>query len=124
MVNTTYDLRDRTLAMLNNNTLAVSRNRKGAVTSDQAGAYLCQMTSLHHHHHRYCHEVSYMSGEAQEMADTLSRHHDLTDEQLLTLFDLCFPQDKPWRMCHLPNEMLSALNCSLQRKRPIAASYL
>jgi hypothetical protein len=102
--------------MLNDNMAAVSRNRKGAVTSDQAGAYLCRMTSLHCRHHRYCHEVSHMSGKAQEMADTLSRHHDLTDEELLTLFDHRFPQDKPWRMCHLPDEMLLALNCSLRRK--------
>jgi hypothetical protein len=82
IANMTYDLQDRTLATLNDNTPAVSRNRKGALTSDQAGAYLCRMTSLHQRHHRYCHKVLYMSGEAQEMADTLSRHHDLSDEQL------------------------------------------
>jgi hypothetical protein len=117
IANTTYDLRDRRLATLNDNTAAVSRNRKGALTSDQAGAYLCRMTSLHQRHHRYCHVVSYMSGEAQEMAaDTLSHHHDLSDEQLLMLFDLRFPQEKPWRMCHLPDEMLLALNCLLRWK--------
>jgi hypothetical protein len=106
MANTIYDLWDQTLATLNNNTAAVSRNRKGAMTSDQAGAYLCWMTSLHHCHHCYCHEVSHMSGDTQEMANTLSHHHDLTDQQLLTLFNHHFPQDKPWRMCHLPNGML------------------
>ena len=63
------------------------------MASNQAGAYLCQMMSLHCHHHHYCHEVSHMSGDAQEMADMLLRHHDLTNEQLLTLFDHCFPQD-------------------------------
>ena len=41
VANNLYDLRDRTLATLNDNIAAVSRNRKGALTSDRAGAYLC-----------------------------------------------------------------------------------
>jgi hypothetical protein len=58
------------------------------------------------------------------MADILSRRHDLTDTQLLTLFDARFPQDVPWRMCLLPPATLSALNSSLQRRRPATASWL
>ena len=41
VVNNLYDLRDCTLATLNDNVAAVSRNQKGALTSDGAGAYLC-----------------------------------------------------------------------------------
>jgi hypothetical protein len=124
MANMIYDLWNWTLATFNDNMAAVSHNRKGVVTSNQAGAYLCQMSSLHCRHHRYCHEVLHMSREAQEMANMLSRHHDLTDEQLLTLFDFCFPQDKSWHMCHLPDEMLLDLNCLLRHRRPAAALYL
>ena len=48
VVNNLYDLQDCTLTTLNDNVAAVSRNQKGALTSDHAGAYLCQLTSLHH----------------------------------------------------------------------------
>ena len=41
VVNNLYDLRDPTLATLNDNVAAISCNQKGALTSDHAGAYLC-----------------------------------------------------------------------------------
>ena len=58
------------------------------------------------------------------MADTLSRRHDLTDNELLTLFDSKYPQTKPWHMSQLSTKMLLALNSSLQWKRPDVASCL
>ena len=58
------------------------------------------------------------------MADTLSRRHDLTDHELLTLFDSEYPQTKPWHMSQLSTEMLSALNSLLRQKRPNVASCL
>ena len=73
VANNLYNLWDHTLATLNDSIAAVSWNQKGALTSDCAGAYLCQLTSLHCQHHRYCHEVSYIKGEVNQMADTLSR---------------------------------------------------
>ena len=72
IMNTVYDLRDQMLATLNNNITAISHNKKGAITSDQSAAYLCCLTSLHRCHHRYYHEVSHISGEANKMTDTLS----------------------------------------------------
>ena len=97
-----FDLRELTLATVNDNMAAVSRNRKGAVTSDQAAAYLCRLSSLHWRHHRYYHEVSHIKGLVNAMADFLSRRFDLTDAELLTYFDTHFPQDMPWRLCRLP----------------------
>ena len=47
VANNLYDLHDRTLTTLNNNIMAISRKRKGALTSNQAGAHLCRLTSLH-----------------------------------------------------------------------------
>ena len=73
VMNTVFDLCDRMLATLNDNITAISHNKKGAITSNQSAAYLCRLTSLHHRHHRYYHKVSHISGEAKEMADTLSR---------------------------------------------------
>ena len=51
IANITFDLRERTLATLNDNTAAISRNKKGTISSDQAAAYLC---------HRYFHKISHM----------------------------------------------------------------
>ena len=73
VVNTVYDLHNWTLATLNDNIMAISCNKKGAITSDQSTTYLCHLTSLHCRHHQYYHKVSHISGEANEMADTLSR---------------------------------------------------
>jgi len=47
IANITFDLRDRTLATLNDNTAAISRNKKGTISSDQAAAYLCHLESVH-----------------------------------------------------------------------------
>jgi hypothetical protein len=75
-----FDLRELTLATVNDNVAAVSWNRKGAVTSDQAAAYLCQLSSLHRCHHRYYHEVSHIKGlVVNAMADFLSWRFDLMD---------------------------------------------
>ena len=119
-----FDLRVLTLATLNDNVAAVSQNCKGAITSDQAATYLCHLSSLHHHHHHYHHEVSHITGEASTMADILSRCHDLSDAQLLTLFNTHFPQAKPWCMYHLPTVTLLALISSLQQRRPTTVSWL
>ena len=103
-----YDLHELTLATLNSNTATITWNWKCAITSDQAATYLCHLSSLHCWHHHYYHEVSHIQGMVNEMADILSHHCDLSDVQLLILFNTCFPQDVPWHMCKL-----SALNSSL-----------
>ena len=116
--------RELTLASLNDNVAAVSQNCKGAITSDQATAYLCHLSSLHHHCYHYHHKVSHIEGKANAMADILSQQHDLTDLQLLTLFNTHFPQDMPWHMCRLSAAMLLALTSSLWWKQPNTALWL
>ena len=124
MASCLFDLWELMFTTLNDNVAAISWNRKGAITSDQAAAYLCHLSSLHHCHYRYHHEVSHIAGKANTMADILSHHHDLLDMQLLTLFNAHFPQIAPWRMYWLPTEMLLALISSLQRRQPTTASWL
>ena len=119
-----FDLWELTLATLNDNVATISQNCKGTITSDQAAAYLCHLSSLHRCHHCYHHEVSHIAGEANTMANILSCHHDLSDAQLLTLFNAHFPQAEPWCMYCLPTAMLSALISSLQQRRPATASWL
>jgi len=124
VANTTFDLRECTLATLNDNTAAISRNKKGTISSDQAAAYLCRLDSNHRRHHRYFHETAHIKGTANTMADTISRSMHMSDDALLTLFNTTYPQDKPWRMCPLPTAMHSALSSCLRRKRPDVASCL
>ena len=68
-----YDMQELMLTTLSDNTAAISRNHKGAITSNQAAAYLCRLSSMHQCHYRYCHEVSHISGDVNDMADIPSR---------------------------------------------------
>ena len=123
-----FDVRERTVATLSDNTPAISRNHKGAITSDQSAAYLCRLSSLHQRHYRYYHEVGFINGLNNILADALSHWWHLDDDSLLAKFNAVFPQTRPWRMCQLNAPFHSALiSClesapivieSLQRSRP------
>ena len=118
-----YDSREQTMGTLSDNTPAVSRFRKGSVTTDTAAAYLCRLASLHQRYYRYYHEVSYMDGLSNAMADDASRRWDLSDASLLDLFASKYPQSKPWIMLTLRPEMLSSLISSLRKTWvPVASS--
>jgi hypothetical protein len=119
-----FDLRELMLVTVNDNMAAVSRNRKVAVTSDQAAAYLCWLSSLHRRHYWYYHEVSHIKGLVNAMVDFLLWHFDLTEPELLMDFNTHFPQDMPWRLCHLPPVMHSALISMLWWQTPATASWL
>ena len=102
-----------TLETLSDNTPAVSRFVKGATSSRSAAAYLCRLASRHRRAHRYCHNVSYIPGDANSMADAASRTQHLSDPELLALFEQRYPQEKPWQLVHLPTAMTSSLTSSL-----------
>jgi hypothetical protein len=51
------------------------------------------------------------------MADDLSRFWHWSDSQLLSYFNLHYPQDQPWTLVPLRPEMLFALISSLQKQR-------
>ena len=57
------------------------------------------------------------------MADDCSRLWHLTDTQLLTHFNLQYPQNLPWKQCTLRPEMNFALLSALQRKRQPLESF-
>jgi hypothetical protein len=119
-----FDVRECTLATGCDNTPSVSRNRKGSITTDDAAAYLCRLSSFHQRHYRYFSEISYLAGPANVMADDASRLWELSDSQFLLHFDQTYPQEQPWRLCHLRPETLSALICSLHTKKVDLASFL
>ena len=68
-----FDTREITVATLSDNTPAIGRSNRGATTTDRAAAYLCRPASFHQRHYRYHHEVSFINGHLNELADGLSR---------------------------------------------------
>jgi hypothetical protein len=58
------------------------------------------------------------------MGDDASRRWDLSDAELLTHFDLSYPQPTPWQLYHPNSAMLSAVTSALRRKRLLPASFL
>jgi len=120
----TADVRECTVAVLNDNTPAISRCQKGSITSDSAAAYLLRINSLHQRFHRYLSRYAHISGEANAMADDSSRMFHLPDNLFLSHFEQHYPQEKRWRLCHLPPGMLSALTSALLTTRVAPPSFL
>ena len=100
-----HDLRERTVCTLSDNTPAISRDNKGSASSDSAAAYLCRVSALHQRTYRYRLRSSHVPGSLNVMADVLSRRWDLTDSQMLDLFNSSFPQAQPWTISYLRPSM-------------------
>jgi len=118
------DIREKTIHTLCDNTPAVYWQRKGSTTTTGPVAYLLRLQSIHQRHYRYAALHDHIPGEENEMADLCSRAWHLSDQELLTHFDASFPQEKPWRLCHLRKSMNLALTSALFRKRSDPASLL
>ena len=112
-----YDLRERTICSLSDNTPAIARDRKGSTSSDSAAAYLCRVAALHQRAYRYRLRTSHVPGSLNVMADTLSRRWDLTDSQMLHLFNTSFPQAQPWAISQLRPAMNSSVMQALWKER-------
>ena len=109
---------------LYDNTPAVSWHQKGSTNTVGPAAYLLQLSSIHQHHFRYKPEFHHISGDANVMADDCSHLWHLSDSELLTYFNLHYPQTHSWKMLHLRPKMKSALICCLHRKRSLPELYL
>jgi hypothetical protein len=114
---TLADVREHTIAVLNDNFPAIVRCRKGSITSDAAAAYLLRINSLHQRFHRYHPLYDHIAGTANSMADDASRLFSLTDSAFLAHFTQTYPQTQPWQLCHLPPAMNLALTSALRKQR-------
>ena len=113
-----------TTCNLSDNTPAVVWYTKGSTTTTgPAVAYLLQVSSLHQHHFRYKPELHHIPGVANTMADDCSRLWHLKDSQLVSYFNVKYPQKKSWKMLHLRPEMHSVLISCLLRKLSPPESY-
>ena len=118
LMGVTHDIRYATISNGSDNIAAVSRVRKGAVTSEGPSAHLCNYACMHQRQNRYYHHAYYVPGPANVMADDASRLQQLTDEEFLSHFNQVYPQPKPWKLLHLPNDTASSLISALRSKSP------
>ena len=86
--------------------------------------YLLWLQVLHQWHYCYHSRTVHIAGTANVMADDCSRLWHLSDEQLLTHFNLHYLQSLPWQQYTLWPEMNSTLLSTLQRKRQPLESFL
>jgi hypothetical protein len=119
-----FDIRERTIASGSDNTPAVAWQRKGSTTTTSAPAYLLRLQALHQRFHRYSHYVFYIPGPINVMADDCSRLFNLSDAELLTLFNTLYPQKISWRLVQPRKEMLASVISALRRQRVDPASFL
>lgn len=118
-----WDTRHCTVNTRSDNSPAVGWTLRGSVSREGPVAYLLRLFSLHRRAYRYTVAIEHLSGHLNRMADDCSRLWNLTDSQLLEYFNSHYPQDRPWRMCHLRPEMRSALTSALRSKRSSPASW-
>jgi hypothetical protein len=114
----------RTIVPLGDNISQVAWQHKGSVTTVGPTAYLLRLNSLHQRHFRYLAKPDYIPGPVNIMADDLSRLWHLSDSQMLSYFNLHYPQAQPWTLVPLRPEMLSALISALQKRRANLALLL
>ena len=112
-----HDIRERTICVLSDNTPAISRDHRGSTSTDAPSAYLCRLAALHQRAYRYRLRSSHIPGSLNVMADILSRRWDLSDSQIVSLFNNSFPQDQPWQQCQLRSAMNSGVTQALWKKR-------
>ena len=105
------------LSVYTDNTPTLYWTKKGSTSSGLQAAYLLRLQALHQRHFGYHVTLHHIAGTANVMADDCSRLWHLDDAQLLTHFDLTYPQSLPWQLCTLRPEMHSAIHSALQKQR-------
>lgn len=127
-----FDIQERTVHSNTDNTPTLFWMRKGSTTTNSAPAYLLRAQALHQRFHRYVHRIDFIKGEHNDISDIPSRKPHWSDEELLTYFNLHYPQSLPWKMWTPPPEMMSCMTSCLLRKtfpkesllrQPIASSF-
>jgi hypothetical protein len=111
------DLRERTIHTFHDNTPAVAWQCNGSTTTTGPAAYLLRFQALHQRFHRYLPLHDYIPGPINEMADKASRLWDLSDDEIISHFNLHYPQTLPWLLCPVRHATFSALTSALFKQR-------
>ena len=118
----TRSVQERTIWTASDNKAAVSWATKGSSTTASARAYLLRLNALHQRHHRYVPRAHFIPGAVNSMADDASRLWHLGDNELLTHFNLHYPQPTSWTLQRLTPAMASALTGALFKQPHVPAS--
>jgi hypothetical protein len=111
-----------TNTLLSDNTTTVHWLRRASATTTKAPVYLLQ--ALLQWHYGFFTTYEYIPGKVNTMADECSCCWDLADAQLLTHFNLHYPQCHGWQLCHLQPAMHSMLISALNWQWPMLELYL
>ena len=109
---------------LSENTPDISWRTKCRTTTTGPVDYLLKMYSIHRWHYIYEPDLHHIPVSINSIADNCSCLWYLNNSQLFDYFILNYPQKVFWQLCHLREEMHSALISSLRRKRSPPESYL
>lgn len=113
-----HDVRERTIWLAGENRAAIAWSQHGSSTSVAARAFLLQHNALHQRQYCYLARHHYLLGPVNAMADAASRRWDLSDSELVSRFNVHFPQATSWQLHRLPRDTNIALIGALCRRQP------
>ena len=111
------NIESTTVASYTYNTLALYWTKKGSTSTSVPAVYFLWLQALYQWYYCSHSRTAHIVGTVNVMADDWCWLWHLTDEQLLTHFNLHYPQSLLWQQCTLRPEMNSAILFTLQRKR-------
>jgi hypothetical protein len=111
-----FDVKERTILSNTDNSPTLFWMRKGSTTTTKAPSHLLRAQAMHQRFHRYVHRIDFIRGIHNDISDVPSRKTDLSDNQLISYFNLHFPQKKSWKIWTPPAPMQCAINSCLLRK--------
>ena len=85
------NIESTTMASYTDNTLTLYWTKKGSTSTSIPSAYLLWLQAIHQQQYCYHSRTAYNAGTANVMADDCGWLWHLTDEQLLTHFNLHYP---------------------------------
>ena len=97
---------------------------KCSTTTNEPAAYLLHISALNQRHYHHKSETHFIPGSHNIMADDCICKWNLTNDELLTYFNLKYTQPVSWKMIHLRPEMNSAMTLALLQIRSLPESYL
>ena len=106
------------------NMMAMSWMRKGVVTMDGPVAMLLHLHVNIAQANQFQSHYVHIPGEENEIADLCSPAFHLTDMELLSFLNLCYPLQESWQQCHLPNMIKLWLTSTLSLMTLPWASWL
>jgi hypothetical protein len=111
-----YDVHERTLHQLSDNTPTLGWAKRGSISVDSSATYLLQLHAVHQCLFQYLAHSSHIPGLANTMANACSQLWELSDDELLTCFEIHFPQTLPWKLCHPRAVINSAWTLALSKE--------